>query len=463
MRYIESDVNPDLPFSDCRLRREACAKILTQMVENYASGFVLAIDNELGSGKTFFLRRWHCMLLKLEFNAVYFNAWEHDFETSTLAALLSEFKQLVPKASKDSIRALVSKGSEVLKGAVPVVAKSLVKKYLGEDAAGIIEKSTESISGILKEQVDDFNKKKEGLIDFRRQLAEIIAEGGGKKPLVFILDELDRCSPSYAVEILERIKHFFNVPGIVFVLGIDKTQLLHSIRGYYNSESFDAVRYLRRFIDLEYSLPRPDPRDFCNYLYEYYDFDSFFSLPERSRNIELREDGQIFLEYTNFLVGYLEPPLRDLQKLFAHARVSLTFFKPTEYSVPLVFALLNFIRLFDQKLYRVILRREVKPISLLPRLQGGVLDIPTNHLRDLHIAALTTLWVLYNNLFRSSMSEDYIDIRDPSGIGKIQLGPFGEGQEVFKTKFNGLLHTRIGVFELTPLMAKLEMAQHFRS
>lgn len=85
------------------------------------------------------------------------------------------------------------------------------------------------------------------------------------------------------MEVLERIKHFFSIKGIVFVLSIDKEQLCNSIRGHYGSDRINAEEYLRRFIDVEYKLPQPDINSYCKYLYDYFDFKDFFNQDERTR------------------------------------------------------------------------------------------------------------------------------------------------------------------------------------
>src|SRR5690606_19586965 len=78
----------------------------------------------------------------------------------------------------------------------------------------------------------------------------------------------DRCRPNYSVKVLECIKHLFSIPNILFVLSIDKMQLQHAINGFYGSDNFDSEEYLRRFIDLEYSLPRPSTDRFITSLYK---------------------------------------------------------------------------------------------------------------------------------------------------------------------------------------------------
>ena len=98
----------------------------------------------------------------------------------------------------------------------------------------------------------------------------------GDKPIIFIIDELDRCRPSYAVELLEQVKHFFSVSGIVFVLSIDKVQLGHAVRGVYGNDRINADEYLRRFIDIEYSIPVPDKNYFEIFLRLLWILDDFF-------------------------------------------------------------------------------------------------------------------------------------------------------------------------------------------
>lgn len=102
-----------------------------------------------------------------------------------------------------------------------------------------------------------------------------MADNAKEHPVVFFVDELDRCNPNYAVSVLERIKHLFDIPNLVFVLAINKKQLCNAIQGYFGSMNMDSNEYLRRFIDIEYTLPAPQLEKFCNYLYDEYGFDEF--------------------------------------------------------------------------------------------------------------------------------------------------------------------------------------------
>ena len=81
------------------------------------------------------------------------------------------------------------------------------------------------------------------------------------KPLVVAIDELDRCRPTYAIELIETAKHIFLVDNIVFILAINSSALTHSIKALYGT-TFDAELYMRRFIDLQFRLPDHDRTQF---------------------------------------------------------------------------------------------------------------------------------------------------------------------------------------------------------
>jgi hypothetical protein len=76
----------------------------------------------------------------------------------------------------------------------------------------------------------------------------------GDAKLVFIIDELDRCRPDFALDILERIKHFYNVDSVVFFLSVNMEQLSTSIKYSYGAD-IDASGYLRKFFNLRVAVP----------------------------------------------------------------------------------------------------------------------------------------------------------------------------------------------------------------
>ena len=61
--------------------------------------------------------------------------------------------------------------------------------------------------------------------------------------MLFFIDELDRCKPSFAVHLLEQLKHYISDERITFVFSVNLEQLQHTIKHYYGI-NFDSGRYL---------------------------------------------------------------------------------------------------------------------------------------------------------------------------------------------------------------------------
>ena len=241
-----------------------------------------------------------------------------------------------------------------------MVAKAIADRYI--DTKGIteaIENITKGVTDIFENEVNEYAEKKKGIAEFRKSLSKFIADTNNGKPLIFIVDELDRCRPDYAVAILEQIKHFFSVPNIVFVLSIDKEQLGNAVRGVYGSEQIDSEEYLRRFIDVEYSIPEPEAEKYCNYLYNYFGFDEFFKSDFRRKHQELNYDGTEFIKISKILFKNSTISLRQQEKIFAHARLVLRSFPENNYVFPSVFLLMIYIKIIDNDLYDKIRLKEL--------------------------------------------------------------------------------------------------------
>ncbi|HBX50381.1 MAG: hypothetical protein A2275_17330 [Bacteroidetes bacterium RIFOXYA12_FULL_35_11] len=354
---IKHDVNniaidPNNPFENCKLGRAKYAEVLTSIVETYADGFVLAINNEWGTGKTTFVKMWQ-QHLNPKLRTIYFNAWENDFEQNPLAAIVSELSALQDKKSEKIFKSLIEKGAVLTKHIIPQIVKAIASKYIDTEALHeTIEKTAEGITEIFSNEIKNYATKKKGFVEFREKLTEFIAATENKKPIVFFIDELDRCRPDYAVQILENVKHFFSVSGIVFVLSIDKIQLSHAIRGFYGSDKINSDEYLRRFIDVEYSIPEPNTKDFCKYLFDFFEFDVFFNSKIRKTKNKFEKDKTKFIDASSLLFDKYRLPLRRQEKIFANARIALNLFSDQWYIFPELFITLIFLKGYSGEFYK---------------------------------------------------------------------------------------------------------------
>jgi hypothetical protein len=119
--------------------------------------------------------------------------------------------------------------------------------------------TAKSLLSLHKEQADSIDTLKNQIESI---LEDVLTEDKELwSPMYVFIDELDRCRPTFAIEVLEVIKHIFDIPKIIFVIATDTTQLQHSIKAVYGS-GFDAEKYLMRFFNRSFSLPQPQLIDY---------------------------------------------------------------------------------------------------------------------------------------------------------------------------------------------------------
>lgn len=349
--------DPNQPFKDDRLGRKDYAEILTGIVETFVGGAVIALNGAWGTGKTTFLKMWKQHMMNEGFPVIYYNAWEDDICEEPMLSMLRELKELNKKDGLDNV---FRTGAKVVTGAL-AGAFTAAAGVLGEIAKGAVEGGMKQLEDSVYESLKEENARMKLMQDFKESLTDymtIVCNEG--KPMVYMVDELDRCNPTFAVKVLERIKHLFDVPNVIFVLSIDKKQLACSVKGFYGSNEIDADEYLRRFIDVDYYLPEPDAELFCDYLYDYYDYDSFLKSEKRigqdiygyNNNIyKAKEDKEEMLRMAKTIVKYKHLSLRQTERVFAIARIGLCSMPIKSEFLPKLFFFLSYLRVCESEMF----------------------------------------------------------------------------------------------------------------
>lgn len=248
----EKVVDSNNPWGDDELGRKEYVHPLLNLINSSNEPLTIAFDGDWGAGKTFFLQRFRHDLEKAGAQALYFSAWECDFVADPLVAIIgqlqkylhtkSAFKSEVKKLKKSALRYL-----DVLAGQ----SSSVIAHFTGLDIWGATKLLRSAIRSSM-ESYADFQRIRAELIGRLHNLAQRSVSG----PIVCIIDELDRCRPTFAIEAIERIKHLFGVQNMVFVIGVNKAQLSESVKAVYGD--IDTENYLRRFFDCTFCLPAPN-------------------------------------------------------------------------------------------------------------------------------------------------------------------------------------------------------------
>ncbi|WP_299663014.1 P-loop NTPase fold protein [uncultured Ruegeria sp.] len=265
-----------------KLSRKATGDKLSELVERIDDPLVIALDGAWGSGKSIFLKCWVGEHLKRaeETQTVYFDAYKHDYLDDPLVALTGAIAHRF-RTSEDKQQEENEKRTQNLKKTAWAVSKAAgriglsavtfgateilsdlgdeIAQPVGEEAKAFLSKETGD------KQADQFwdahQAKIAAMGAFRLALADLTepkSENGvdakPTKKLVIVVDELDRCRPDYALSLLETIKHFFDVEGVHFVLGVNLTQPQNSVKARYGSGT-EAEAYLQKFYSLQFKLP----------------------------------------------------------------------------------------------------------------------------------------------------------------------------------------------------------------
>jgi len=467
-RTKDIEIPKDYPFLNCKLNREAYATILTRVVSQLHEGGVLSICGEWGLGKTTFVKMWEQQLKNEGFHTLYFNVWEHDFISDPLIGIITQFRRLVPNEGAKQTFATISKSFiSIVTGMAPKIAKGVASHYLGEEAAEVLEAGAEKASDSFDSILDDFEAQSNSISEFKDCLTNYVELVSSDKPIVFIVDELDRCNPHYAVKTLERIKHLFNIPGIIFVLSIDKTQLCNSIRGYFGSERLDAEEYLKRFIDFEYQLPKPDLEAYCRYLYDLYEFDKFFKNDKRRNTFGNSDESANFLNTTETLFASMNFSLRQIEKQFTHTRIILQSFRKNDYVHPGVIVLLEYLRQKHYTIYEKISHREYTIDELVEKLEECLPHSIISHKDEYHIESRKFIWEIArliccyaeDDLDRNNTFKLISDGENPELLFECHV--FNKARLLDTIKYHMEHGSFDGIFDLRYLINHIELLKDF--
>ncbi len=257
------EVVGEYPFAGDMLQRKELAERLSGYIDRLREGAVLAIDAPWGEGKSWFGRNWARYLEDQGHKVVFIDAFEQDYVEDPFLLIAAEIAETLDdgQGATQNIR---EKATGVIKAILPVGTKILIN-LAGRFAVGAgnfadeVEDAIESAnddaadaaSKWIEKKLEGHAKEKESLEHFRNALAEFAK--AQDKPVVLFIDELDRCKPDFAIRLIERIKHFFDVPNLVFILLLNRNQIESAVKGIYGAET-DSAAYLSKFVNFFFKL-----------------------------------------------------------------------------------------------------------------------------------------------------------------------------------------------------------------
>lgn len=349
--HVENIPKSEQPFAKCAFGDER--RRLARMFTNYFnrtksdSGYVANLNGVWGTGKTFFVTEWSRLLKAEDYGVVFIDAWKSDYLDDPLSIVASEILQQLTEQLKNEFgmhdceeikKGIWRKSAGLTKAFLPAVAQAVSKKIFGDETVelindlitGAIEYSEQDIPKSLSDALGEFGehafathqRHREFANDFKSEIQKLIdltTEKSGKEKVYIFIDELDRCRPTYAIEMLETIKHLFDIKNLVFIISTDTAQLEHSIKAVYGN-GFDSFEYLHRFFKQRITLPKPDYYKFlcmekafanidfsCHHFYPKINsankLRALVALQAETNGVELRKLENIYSQIEAFLVN----------------------------------------------------------------------------------------------------------------------------------------------------------------
>lgn len=233
-----------------------------------------------------------------------------------LAAMRAEFPEDVRKSIGQKA-APVAKvfGKVLLKAAVGHILQQNVE----EISEALADAASDGVNSLIDQTVDKLLDQYADAQENLDALKNVIAMAAAQRPILFFIDELDRCRPDFALSILELVKHVFDIPGIKFIFVANLEQLKAAVRKRYGQD-VDADVYLEKFFKFSFALPTVFGRNLSEncafYLLEQFGCQNFIPLFYDSRT-RCYEMTKRIIENNNITLRGVEGIIRNIKIFLA--------------------------------------------------------------------------------------------------------------------------------------------------
>jgi hypothetical protein len=283
-RYTGFRVVLDAPTAEPVLGFDAYASALCELIQHSRPEFSVGIFGSWGSGKTSLMR---AIERKLEpegtdphLITVWFNPWRYEKEEHLIVPMLDTLREAIIDWSKQQppdikeratkAASTVGRAARAILAGVSVTAKLPILQATVEPGRVIGAWRQEGIDDPLyAHEPQSFYHA--SFVAMRGALSEFFTRDVTR--VVVFVDDLDRCLPEKALEVLESMKLFFDLEGCVFVVGLDQTVIERAVATKYKASaaadvqrSMSGAEYVKKIFQVPFGVPPIRPQQLGEYL-----------------------------------------------------------------------------------------------------------------------------------------------------------------------------------------------------
>jgi hypothetical protein len=359
------------------LQRQHFGDALLNLVTRSTDELVISLDGKWGEGKTTFVKMWQGLLKEKGIPSIYIDAFKNDYTEDAFISIASAITSYVDqhfadsqkssdfknKAKKVGVRLLTWTAKIGIKAATLGIIKESDIDALSEIGDEVAADTSQTIADLVKERLNSHSKETEVIQSFRNSLSKVpenlMDNSSGR--LVIVIDELDRCKPTFAVEVLEKIKHLFSVKNVVFLLVMNKQQLEEAIKSVYGP-NIDAHTYLQKFINVETSIPKRVADRHNN------DIKIYVQKLLQLHEIETWGDDRNIADLLTSLAKHFDLSLRQLEKVFTNLAIIYSTSGSNQLRLVPIIVFISVVKVVNPNVFRDLLLGRISFTTLCEQL-----------------------------------------------------------------------------------------------
>lgn len=279
------------------------------------AGSPILVSGDWGVGKTSFLQVVKAELTSSGHTCVWFDAWRYEYEEGLLPALIRKVWEdaITIKGDDEEIlgtclKAAVMLGVRSIPAMLNVLSGGFLSGMFNGFNASSMDKELKSLTYSPQESPTDILRKEFGKLTKKASRHN--------KPLVIFIDDLDRCNPESAIQLLDHIRQLINVVSVDeeknityrFVIAMDKTTLKDAVAlKYAEINKYDSNRYLEKLFPFSFTLPVLQQQEINDFI------------ARQSENLNLNSGSM------GYIYGYSR---NNINQLFANVMIREYFSNP---------------------------------------------------------------------------------------------------------------------------------------